>query len=55
MAKITSSCKFVWMVENFSKLDERRQESQVFCAGEHKWYQISLLLLLLSPSSLFYV
>ncbi|KAH9687511.1 TRAF-like family protein [Citrus sinensis] len=37
MAKITSGCKFVWMVENFSKLDERRQESQVFCAGEHKW------------------
>ncbi|ESR46024.1 hypothetical protein CICLE_v10003625mg [Citrus x clementina] len=29
--------EFVWMVENFSKLDERRQESQVFCAGEHKW------------------
>ncbi|GAY34872.1 hypothetical protein CUMW_013770 [Citrus unshiu] len=29
MANITSSCKFVWMGENFSKLDERRQESQV--------------------------
>ncbi|GAY34878.1 hypothetical protein CUMW_013770, partial [Citrus unshiu] len=37
MANITSSCKFVWMGENFSKLDERRQESQVFSAGEHKW------------------
>ncbi|KDO38594.1 hypothetical protein CISIN_1g047515mg, partial [Citrus sinensis] len=36
MANITSSCKFVWMGENFSKLDERRQESQVFSAGEHK-------------------
>ncbi|KAH9687492.1 TRAF-like family protein [Citrus sinensis] len=37
MEKYAYSSKYVWKVENFSKLDKGRQESQVFCAGNHKW------------------
>ncbi|KAK9215032.1 hypothetical protein WN944_007035 [Citrus x changshan-huyou] len=39
MEKFTYSAKYVWKVENFSKLDSRYEESQVFGAGNHKWYQ----------------
>ena len=39
MEKFTYSSKYVWKVENFSKLDTRYEESQVFGAGNHKWYQ----------------
>ena len=39
MEKYAYSSKYVWKVENFSKLDKGRQESQVFCAGNQKWYQ----------------
>ncbi|ESR46019.1 hypothetical protein CICLE_v10003193mg, partial [Citrus x clementina] len=37
MEKYAYSSKYVWKVENFSKLGEGRQESQVFSAGNHKW------------------
>ncbi|KAH9753490.1 Integrase catalytic domain-containing protein [Citrus sinensis] len=37
MEKYAYSSKYVWKVENFSKLDKGRQESQVFCAGNQKW------------------
>ncbi|ESR46025.1 hypothetical protein CICLE_v10001923mg [Citrus x clementina] len=37
MEKFTYSSKYVWKVENFSKLDTRYEESQVFGAGNHKW------------------
>ncbi|ESR46017.1 hypothetical protein CICLE_v10003902mg, partial [Citrus x clementina] len=39
MKEIASSCKYVWKIEKFSKLDAGYEESQVFDARNHKWYQ----------------
>ena len=38
MKEIASSCKYVWKIENFSKLEAKLYESEVFVAGNQKWY-----------------
>ena len=40
MKKLTSASnyKHVWKIENFSKLEAKRYESQVFVVGDQKWY-----------------
>ncbi|KAH9687479.1 TRAF-like family protein [Citrus sinensis] len=39
MTKLTSAsiCKYVWKIENFSKLEAKFYESEVFVAGDQKW------------------
>ncbi|KAJ0034576.1 hypothetical protein Pint_24233 [Pistacia integerrima] len=37
MIKDAPTCKHVWKVEGFSKLNEECYESKVFIAGDHKW------------------
>ncbi|KAH9687482.1 TRAF-like family protein [Citrus sinensis] len=32
-----SICKYVWKIENFSKLEAKFYESEVFVAGDQKW------------------
>ena len=40
MTKLTSASiyKHVWKIENFSKLEAKLYESEVFVAGDQKWY-----------------
>ncbi|KAK0608418.1 hypothetical protein LWI29_030382 [Acer saccharum] len=37
MIKDTSSVKYVWKIENYSKLNAAYYDSEVFSAGGHKW------------------
>ncbi|KAJ6901447.1 hypothetical protein NC651_019269 [Populus alba x Populus x berolinensis] len=37
MTKYPPASKYTWKIVNFSKLDEKRQESQIFSTGDHKW------------------
>ncbi|KAI5578046.1 hypothetical protein BDE02_08G003200 [Populus trichocarpa] len=37
MKKDPTASKYTWKIVNFSKLDEKRQESQIFSTGDHQW------------------
>ncbi|KAJ6910136.1 ubiquitin carboxyl-terminal hydrolase 12-like [Populus alba x Populus x berolinensis] len=40
MKKDPTASKYAWKIVNFSKLDEKRQESQIFSTGDHQWKMV---------------
>jgi hypothetical protein len=40
----TAAFKHTWKIENFLKLDEKRQESQTFSSASEKWYIYFIIL-----------
>ncbi|KAG6764969.1 hypothetical protein POTOM_028983 [Populus tomentosa] len=40
MKKDPTASKYTWKIVNFSKLDEKRQESQIFSTGDHQWKMV---------------
>jgi hypothetical protein len=45
MKKDPTASKYAWKIVNFSELDEKRQESQIFSAGDHQWYSYFIILI----------
>ena len=45
MKKDPTASKYTWKIVNFSKLDEKRQESQIFSTGDHQWYSYFIILI----------
>ena len=45
MKKDPTASKYTWKIVNFSKLDEKRQESQIFSTGDHQWYCYFIILI----------
>ncbi|KAJ6910075.1 hypothetical protein NC652_020927 [Populus alba x Populus x berolinensis] len=40
MKKDPTVSKYAWKIVNFFKLDEKRQESQIFSTGDHQWKMV---------------
>ncbi|XP_073266965.1 uncharacterized protein [Populus alba] len=40
MKKDPTASKYAWKIVNFFKLDEKRQESQIFSTGDHQWKMV---------------
>ncbi|KAG6763303.1 hypothetical protein POTOM_030717 [Populus tomentosa] len=40
MKKDPTASKYTWKIVNFFKLDEKRQESQIFSTGDHQWKMV---------------
>ncbi|KAJ6901444.1 hypothetical protein NC651_019266 [Populus alba x Populus x berolinensis] len=40
MKEDPTASKYTWKIVNFSELDEKRQESQIFSTGDHQWKMV---------------